>query len=396
MRTATHGNLLEMKIVHIQQHIVNPEAIGRRKHAARAAAASIAISGLLLMTGCAEGYLQNRTANLAPSITEIEKAQIFDNLWILSDVRSGGDFIPSQFVLGSGSAGVTSQPTVGISPQGKLTNLWSTGSLSWSGQESYSWSVTPVTSYSDLQRLRLLYEYALWKEGDDQTGVINGERSRFAADYAGINAPYSSSGTVYGAPSGINNKPFDDSKLATANFVAEFLATLNALATSANNPHPSPGDSVLKGIDNPPKPQTGPAPSSGLPQLAVSLIQPAPALELAADLPLPPRSSPAIGTMDSAELRSTGILQLPDPGFVSKNRATSPDGHSWNEFPGSRGRMLYVRSQADLNEFVLWILSATPNTTGGGGAGGGAGGAGGGKGGGAKAAATPALTLQSQ
>ncbi|HZZ58384.1 MAG TPA: hypothetical protein VFE31_11185 [Opitutaceae bacterium] len=380
---------------------------------------SLSLWALFFLSGC-QTYMENQAARLGPDVTDIEKIQIFDNLWVLSGLdQKQGDFIPSQFVLGAGSAANTAQPTIGLNPMSKIPpnwlHVWEIGSVSWDGQQSLSWSVTPVTNYSDLLRLRLLYEYAfcsaLARTPDGREWIKYG----FSYEYNRVAAPYGSGGTVFEAPIEANVDPGTVySQSATNDAVRAYEAALDRLAEAAARQNPSPGDIVLQNI----RQSNG---GTGLGTLAQSLMQTG--LQPSADLPLPdipagrPRESldvamsepPRDGVALSAPLdqdRFAGLvraspratLQLPEPGFVSRNK----EFEGWVEFkrpgiPTHLTEKLYVRSMNDLNQFVFWVLSATPNTSGSGG-GGGAGSAaagGGGKGGkgGGGGGAGPQVTI---
>jgi hypothetical protein len=112
----------------------------------------------LNLAGCTATQLQWTTTNLGPSIADIEQREIRANLERFAEDK---DAVPSQFVLGGGSATVSNQFQPSISSVNLTGVAIKAFGLQDQNQISVGWSVAPVTDFGDLQRLRALYRYAL-------------------------------------------------------------------------------------------------------------------------------------------------------------------------------------------------------------------------------------------
>lgn len=122
-----------------------------------------AVFFVLTLAGCTSVQLESSTIALTPSINQLEKEQIYANLSLFIDSCANADCnaIPNQFVLGGGQAQVSNQiqaPNATANFQGILLK---TITLQNQNQWTQTWSITPVTDYSDLERLRALYRFAI-------------------------------------------------------------------------------------------------------------------------------------------------------------------------------------------------------------------------------------------
>lgn len=117
------------------------------------------------LCGCVATQLKVDTGYLGGTVEQITRAQIIENLRTF-----GGNpwAIPSQFILGSGSASVSNQftpSTPGSNPIMFSGQVLRGISLQDQNQTALGWGVTPVTDFSDLRRLSALYRYALGEIG---------------------------------------------------------------------------------------------------------------------------------------------------------------------------------------------------------------------------------------
>jgi hypothetical protein len=118
----------------------------------------------LSIEACTSVQLESSTTALGPSIYNIERDQIYANLGVFIDAcKSNGpcNAVPNQFVLGGGQAQVSNQvqfPNITANFQGLFVK--STG-LQNQNQWTQAWAITPVTDFSDLERLRALYQLAI-------------------------------------------------------------------------------------------------------------------------------------------------------------------------------------------------------------------------------------------
>ena len=116
------------------------------------------------IAACTSVQLESSTSALGPSINNLEQQQIYANLSMFIDSCAGDgacNAVPNQFVLGGGQAQVTNQlqfPNITANFQGLFVK--STGFQN-QNQWTQSWAITPVTDYSDLERLRDLYQFAV-------------------------------------------------------------------------------------------------------------------------------------------------------------------------------------------------------------------------------------------
>jgi hypothetical protein len=116
------------------------------------------------MGGCTSVQLESSTSALGPSINNIERQQIYANLSLFIDScdnKGPCNALPNQFVLGGGQAQVSNQvqfPNITANFQGLFVK--STG-LQNQNQWTQAWAISPVTDFSDLERLRALYELAI-------------------------------------------------------------------------------------------------------------------------------------------------------------------------------------------------------------------------------------------
>jgi hypothetical protein len=138
----------------------------------------------MLASACTMRQLTSRTTELGPSITEIEEDQILANLSrfiepcakAISDESNGEachGVVPNQFVLGGGQAQVSNQlqgPNLTANLVGQAIK-----SLTFQDQNQWtqSWSITPVTDFADLERLRLLYAYAITRPKNNTQQFVN-------------------------------------------------------------------------------------------------------------------------------------------------------------------------------------------------------------------------------
>jgi hypothetical protein len=109
----------------------------------------------------------------------MEKEQVYQNLGAFIGCYSaqpgeaiGNCPIPNQFLLGGGQAQVSNQ-IQGPNIANNLTGgpFFKSAGVQGQNQWTQSWSITPVTDFSDLQRLRALYAYtvALSAPGDSSS-----------------------------------------------------------------------------------------------------------------------------------------------------------------------------------------------------------------------------------
>lgn len=266
----------------------------------------------LLVAGCTTRQLASRTTELGPSITKIEEEEIFMNLsrFIDSCVKQTGDqacrgVVPNQFVLGGGQAQVSNQqqgPNLTTNFMGQVVKA-----LTFQDQNQWTenWSITPVTDFADIERLRLLYTYAVTRKSDDP-------------------------------------------KAARA-FANEYMSTL------------------VKAID----------PTARMPRLMTQLDTETTKLCLAY-LPLVLPGTPSQSKSGCPDWKwgeevtaNEWVHRLPHSKWVYWDpKAPPPDA------PRRAGKygdhVLYVNDSA-LQDFMIWILGATPNTSANAGKGGGAG-----------------------
>lgn len=128
---------------------------------------SLGLIALLNLGGCVTTQLRVNTNYLGGTVSSITQKQIIDNLETFADYPFT---IPSEFVLGSGSASISNQftPSTPSSLPAMFTGHVLKGlSLQDQNQTALGWAITPVTDYSDLQRLTALYKYALGQIGLD-------------------------------------------------------------------------------------------------------------------------------------------------------------------------------------------------------------------------------------
>ena len=140
------------------------------------------LMALACLNGCVAYQLKGQTANLGETVETITAAQIVSNL---HSVAVNPYAIPSQFVLGAGSASISNQFTPSTPGSGPISfsGKFITGlSLQDQNQIALGWGLAPVTDFSDLRRLSALYQYAL--------GEI--DITQFELEYARAYAPVSS------------------------------------------------------------------------------------------------------------------------------------------------------------------------------------------------------------
>jgi hypothetical protein len=126
--------------------------------------------GCGMLNGCTSVELTSATTALAPAINTITLNQVYSNLALYIDAcQAGGscNVVPSQFVLGGGQVQVSNQiqaPNLTANFHGRTIS-----SLAFQDQNQWTqnWSLTPVTDFSDLERLRDLYRLAVQLTPDD-------------------------------------------------------------------------------------------------------------------------------------------------------------------------------------------------------------------------------------
>lgn len=111
---------------------------------------------LLLTTGCVEEQLTIDTNTVIPTLANIQRNQIGDNL-----VRFAinPNAFPVQANISGGSVQVAGQiqPSFAFPFHGWMGNQ---ASLQLQGQVTENWALQPINDASDLMRLRALYRYA--------------------------------------------------------------------------------------------------------------------------------------------------------------------------------------------------------------------------------------------
>jgi hypothetical protein len=147
---------------------------------------AILVIAFLLMGGCTSTNLVSNTAALGPSISDIERDQIYNNLSLFIDSCSqhgACNAVPNHFVLGGGQAQVSNQiqtPNVTANLSGVVFRT-----LAFQNQYQWtqSWSITPVTDFSDLERLRDLYHFAIALPAGNDSLIDPYPFANFADDY---------------------------------------------------------------------------------------------------------------------------------------------------------------------------------------------------------------------
>jgi len=150
--------------------------------------------------------LKGASTQLSPTIMDIEREQVLQNIgaFIAAGCDAGRcSAMPSQFLLGGGQAQISNQvqaPNLMMNVQGAFFKSFS---VQDQNQWVQTWSVTPVIDYSDLQRLSLLYRYAVTLGSGDNTQIMKSFTAAYIQQLLQNNAtsisPYSESGAVDGS-----------------------------------------------------------------------------------------------------------------------------------------------------------------------------------------------------
>jgi hypothetical protein len=147
---------------------------------------AILMVALLVVTGCTSTNLKSNTTALGPSISDIEKDQIYRNLALFIDScthHGSCNAVPNHFILGGGQAQVSNQ----IQTPNVTANLTGVVFKNLAFQDQYqwtqSWSITPVTDFSDLERLRDLYHFAIALSDGSDSSIDAYPYASFADDY---------------------------------------------------------------------------------------------------------------------------------------------------------------------------------------------------------------------
>jgi hypothetical protein len=147
---------------------------------------AILMIALLIVAGCTSTNLMSNTTALGPSISDIERDQIYRNLSLFIDscTQHGAcNAVPNHFIIGGGQAQVSNQ----IQTPNVTANLTGVVFKSLAFQNQYqwtqSWSITPVTDFSDLERLRDLYHFAIALSDDRASSIDTYTFASFADDY---------------------------------------------------------------------------------------------------------------------------------------------------------------------------------------------------------------------
>jgi hypothetical protein len=276
----------------------------------------VAFVGGLLLSGCTTRQLAWHTAELGPSITKIEEDQILTNISRFIDAcpDSAADdskrvpcrgVVPDQFVLGGGQAQVSNQqqgPNVTANLIGQAIKSLT---LQDQNQWTQSWSITPVTDFADLERLRLLYSFAVSRRVDDK-------------------------------PDGA--KQFVDAYTSTLVRAIDPAARIPALMSAPD-------------ADTPTK-------------LCLADFQ----LPLPGQLSLSPSKCPEAWSW--SDLAKDWTHRLPTSRWIYWDKTPPVSGL---RHVGRYGRHTLYVNDADLQDFMIWILGATPNTSATGGKSGGGG-----------------------
>jgi len=160
----------------------------------------------LLGSGCASTQLNHNTADLASSLSSLEKTQILYNL---AQAITDPEFVPSQVTISIGTAQTSNSVNPSISiplgPTFSVVNRASTGTrirndvsnvstiaapaigVQFTDAWNQSWTMVPASSANQLRRLRTMYQFATgtMARRDPTRDLTEKEAERqFLCDYA--------------------------------------------------------------------------------------------------------------------------------------------------------------------------------------------------------------------
>jgi hypothetical protein len=123
----------------------------RRRRRLSACAALLGLS----LTACASSEVRVDTLQMVDSVSRIRDVQVLRNVAAAIDDH---DMVPTQILLSTGQASVTTEATPSVSAPflkflGPTASLQASATDSWTAQ----WQISPVTNADDLRRLRNLY-----------------------------------------------------------------------------------------------------------------------------------------------------------------------------------------------------------------------------------------------
>jgi len=294
----------------------------------------IVIASCLSVSGCffTETQLNTDTLDMSTTVADIQERQVINNLIRVIDDPYA---IPAQVVLTGGGVQVSNQlsPSLAV-PFTDISKTSRSVNLGVSNQWVENWSLAPITDPDDIRRLRALYRLAVWRDNS------------FGSEYP---VPLERTSQNAEINCDLSNKASPPN--SNSNAGPPVCPTRPYFAPTADVVH---HQWLFWNKD----PSTPPSP-----------IYPPEAM--------PPR------------LREMATA-LKDDGQPDNKCSNGQNMILLNNNPNDE-YALWACPKKDFDDFVVWVLGATPNSVGGGAGSKGAGGGGGPGGGKSKGVASPAL-----